>query len=379
MSGLLRVGLVGCGVITQRTAAGIAAIVSERAAAITALCDLNSSNLDTVAGKLANTEQISRFTDLDTLLSAECCDALILATPIGMHFAQVERALQRGVHVYTHKTLARTRAECEQLDALARQADLRLAASPGQVLLPAYERAVELIANGVLGRIVSVDASAEAAPHRFEAERQDEAPREGDPYSWEWYHLKDAGGGPLDDMFVYPLAFLTEAFGELDEASVYGELVTPRIEWRGRVVEATAFDSYTGVGRIAGTPVTMRSSFSSNTQHDRWGTIVIRGTRAALEIVKYNDLDYSLYITPNSGPATAEEHPVFRGEQVQRYGDRECHVLVDIREFIDAVQEHRHVRGATAANAARTASALRMIEDSAARSGIRTTRQAGAN
>ena len=366
MSELLRVGLAGCGVITQRTLRGVKAILGERRAVVAALCDPNSNNLDIVGDSIGSEENVARFVSFEEMIAASCCDAVVMATPIGLHFGQARLALENGLHVYSHKTLARTRAECAQLDELATRQDLRLAASPGQLLLPAYRRAAELLEQNKLGRIASVDAAAEAAPHRYEAERADESPPAGRPFSWEWYHRRESGGGPLDDMFVYPLAFLTGVFGGLDDASVFAELITPRIEWRDRVVTATAFDSYCGVVRFRDVTATIRSSFSSNTQLIPWGTIVIRGSDAALEIVKHNDLEYSLFITPNSGPALTESHPVFDGDARRRYGDKECHVLVDICEFVDAINERRAVRGATAANAAKVTGALRMIEERAA-------------
>lgn len=361
----LRVGLVGCGVIAQRTLPGVSAILSERRAVVTALCDPSSAAMDSVAAMLAGDNEISRFEALDGLLDANCCDAILLASPIGLHFEQVRSALDRGLHVYSHKTLAGTRAECEALGEMADSAGLRLAASPGQILLPAYQRAAELIRDGELGDIVTVDAAAEAAPHRYEAERSDEDPAEGARYSWEWYHRKEAGGGPLDDMFVYPLAFLTEVFGELVDATIVAQLLAPRIEWHGRVIEATAPDSYCGILRFGDATATMRSSFGSNTQFIPWGTIVVRGTRAALEIIKHNDQDYSLFVARNASAATEEKLPVFGGTERQALGTAECHVLVDIREFIDAIVEQRPVRGATASNAARTVGALRMIQDRA--------------
>lgn len=363
MNAPLRVGLVGCGVITQRTAAGIHAILAERNAAITALCDPLDANIEAVSALLENAGAITRCLSLEALIAARSCDAVILATPIGLHFAQVEQALQSGLHVYTHKTLANTRAECERLEDLARTANRRLAASPGQILLPAYARAARLVGDGELGTIASVDATAEAAPHRYEPERAEEAPADGQRYSWEWYHRKELGGGPLDDMFVYPLAFLTAVFGEVEDARVFSQLLTPVIEWRGRRVEATAPDCYAGVIRFAGATATIRCSFSSNTQYIPWGTVVIRGTEAALEIIKHDDLEYSLFLTPNSGAPAEEKLPVFSPEEQQRFGTRECHVLTDIREFVDSILEQRPVRGATAGNAARVAAALRFIEE----------------
>lgn len=362
MNDPLRVGLVGCGVITQRTLPGLSTILTEHSGTITALCDPYQPAMDQVASMLAGNSEVACFTALDALIDAACCDAVLIASPIGMHFGQVQAALQGGLHVYSHKTLAATRAECEALGQLANSAERCLAASPGQILLPAYRRAAKLVHEGALGAVVTIDAAAEAAAHRFEAERANELPNTNENYSWEWYHNKQAGGGPLDDMFVYPLAFLTEVFGEVVDAKVFAQLTVPHIAWRDRIVKATAPDSYCGVLRFSDAVATIRSSFSSNTQFVPWGTIIIRGTKAALEIIKHNDLDYSLFITPNEGQPWQEHLPVFNEADRDALGTKECHVLTDIREFITATRLRREVTGATAMNAARVVGALRMIE-----------------
>lgn len=370
MEDRLRFGIVGCGVITQRTLRGVQAILAAAGAEISALCDPNAANLEATASRLGEAPPAT-FREYDRLLDDKLADALILATPIGLHFAQVSAALDAGLHVYSHKTLAETPQRCRTLARLAKQRDKRLAASPGQILLPLYHRAADIIRAGEIGHVVSVDACAEAAPHRYEAERADERPVPGQQFSWEWYHSEERGGGPLDDMFVYPLAFLTEVFGEAKSAAVQGRLVQPAIEWQGRTVEATAFDSYAGVLQFGDVPITLRSSYSANSSHIPWGTIVVRGSEACLELLKLNDLEYRLFYTRNDGERSTESYDVFDDRKRTSHGDCECHVLTDIEEFATAIRDQRDVRGATAANAARVAAALGLIKRSSANDGSR--------
>ncbi|MEO1338892.1 MAG: Gfo/Idh/MocA family oxidoreductase, partial [Myxococcota bacterium] len=248
---------------------------------------------------------------------------------------------------------------------LARSKGLRLAASPGQVLLPAYRRATEIIRSGELGDLVSIDASAEASAHRYEEERADENPPPDRPFSWQWYHSAAKGGGPLDDMFVYPLAFLTALFGSATSAAVKHRLVVPHIEWKGRQVAADAPDAFCGLLMFQEIPTTFRSSFSSNTRRVPWGFISIRGTDAALEIEKCNDLEYRLHLRTNEGASHTESHDVFSSDEVHLYGKKECHVLTDLMEFFSAVKDQRDVRGATATNAAQVAQTLSLMKASA--------------
>ncbi len=368
MTESLRIGILGCGVITQRTLPGLEAILKSRDASITAICDLSEANLDAVEAKYSQ-GAVRRFDSLDAMLKDGEVNTLLVATPISMHYDNVKTGLSGRCHVYTHKTLAPTAAECLELGALAESSGLRLAASPGQVLLPAYRRAREIIESGELGDIVSIDAAAEAAAHRWEAERADESPAEGVPFSWEWYHQEKRGGGPLDDMFVYPLAFLTEAFGEVDAAAVHGRLVADAIEWRGRTIVADTPDSYSGFLRFGDVAATIRSSFGSNSSRVPWGFISMRGTDAGLEVEKVNDREYRLYVTPNGGDVRVEELDVFDNDDAAIYGSAECHVLTDIKELLDAALEDRSVNGATAQNAARVARGLSLIKSSAASNG----------
>lgn len=368
MTESLRIGILGCGVITQRTLPGLKAILMTRDAKITAICDLSDANLAAVEAEYGQ-GALGRFDSLDAMLRDGRINTLLVATPISMHYDNVKAGLSAGCHVYTHKTLAATPERCLELGSLANNNGLRLAASPGQVLLPAYRRAREIIESGELGEIVSIDAAAEAAAHRWEAERADENPAKGRPFSWEWYHQEQQGGGPLDDMFVYPLAFLTETFGEVNAAAVHCRLVAETIDWKGRTIAADTPDSYSGFVRFGDVASTIRSSFGSNSSRVPWGFVSMRGTDAGLEIEKVNDREYRLYVTPNGGDARAEQLNVFSDEEATLFGSAECHVLTDINELLEAALGDREVIGATAKNAARVAKGLALIKDSAASGG----------
>ena len=370
---MLKVGLLGCGVITQRTLPGLVELLTNRHGEISALCDPVASNRREAAlcGALSDARE---YSDIGLMLDESECTVVFVATPIGFHFDHARLALEADRHVYCHKTLAESAEKCNFLAKLAESKGLKLAASPGQMLLPVHARARTIIASGELGDIVSVDVGTEAAPHRYEPERARETALEGRPYSWEWYHKRALGGGPLDDMFVYPLAFLTELFGDVTRATARGRLVVPRIEWKGRVVEADALDSYCGILEFGAIPATFRASFSANSRKVPWGTICIRGTRSCLEIEKCSDLAYRLYVTPNDGVPTTEQHDVFDSKQVAGREPVECHVLTDMAEHLSACLEDRPVRGATAGNAARVARGLAMIRASAGQDGAWTDR-----
>jgi len=370
MTQTIRLGILGCGVITQRTMTGLLALLEELDGEIVGLCDPNDGSVAATAD-LAKGHSPRRFDSLEAM-AAEAT-AIVVATPIRMHFDNVQTALDAGCHVYTHKTLAPTETQCLELAAAADRANRKLVCSPGQLLLPAYRRALEIIESGELGEIMSVDAAAEASPHRYEAERAGETPAEGQPYSWQWYHRESLGGGPVDDMFVYPLAFLVPAFGRASRAAVHAKIVETEIEWRGRTVRADTPDVYAGYLQFGSTVATVRTSFSSNTSRVSWGMITIRGSRACLEIDKRNDLEYRLYVTPNGGESRGEDRNVFEPAAAERFGRAECHVIRDMRELFEAIRHDRPVERATAGNAAAVAAAISLMKKSAANGGELTT------
>ena len=365
----LNVALVGCGVIAQRTFGGLSALLRAHNGRVSALCDPVQSNCRAVA-QACSDWAVREYSSIDRLLAESDCNAVIVATPIGMHFDHARQSLSAGRHVYCHKTLADSAEGCHRLADLARRMKLKLAASPGQSLLPAYARAQDIVRSGRLGDIVSIDVGTEAAPHRFEPERANEAPRANRSYSWEWYHKAALGGGPLNDMFVYPLAFLTELLGEVTRASAKGNLITPVILWQGRTIMADTPDSYCGLLEFGNTLATFRASFSSNGHKVPWGTICIHGTECCLEIEKRSDLLYRIFLSPKDRPPSIERHRVFETGDAERLGRVECHVLTDLSEFFSACVEDRPVRGATAENAARVARGLSLIRRSAGLGGV---------
>ena len=94
-----------------------------------------------------------RASSFEAVLADPGIDAVSLASPAGLHYAQARAALEAGKHVYVEKPLALDIAEADALCALA--------AARGRVLMvghllqyhPAYLVLREMVAAGELGRL----------------------------------------------------------------------------------------------------------------------------------------------------------------------------------------------------------------------------------
>jgi UDP-N-acetyl-2-amino-2-deoxyglucuronate dehydrogenase len=96
----IRFALVGCGRISGKH---IEAIAQHSAhAEITAVCDVDPVALDAARAHTG----ARAFASLDELLAAGNSDAVILATPSGLHAEQAIRIAQAGLHVISEKPMA---------------------------------------------------------------------------------------------------------------------------------------------------------------------------------------------------------------------------------------------------------------------------------
>ena len=192
----IRVALAGCGAIAQL--AHLPALARMRGVSVTALCDLEGARARALADRFGVPDV---FTDLEELLEADACDAVIVATPNHLHEPHVLSALHAGVHVLCERPLALTVRGVERVLAAARKAEARGDGRRGPARLVVgnnhrFRTDVQALAGflraGELGTVTAVRAGAYAS-----------RPPEG------WRQRRaEAGGG----------AFLEHGFNLLDLA-----------------------------------------------------------------------------------------------------------------------------------------------------------------
>ena len=111
---------------------------------VVAIGDRDARRLERIAARYPD---VSCVPTADAVLERDDLDAVVIATPTSTHHAFARAALERGLHVFVEKPLARTVAEAEDLVALAARA--------GRVLLVGH---VFLFNEGVRAVKERIDA-----------------------------------------------------------------------------------------------------------------------------------------------------------------------------------------------------------------------------
>jgi predicted dehydrogenase len=120
---------------------------------LTWVCDLDATQLDSIAARYPNARPTTSF---DDLLADDTLDAVVIATPVPTHYALAKQALAAGKHVFVEKPPAMRAVEMDELVSLAEQQDRVL--MPGHLLLyhPGVLKVKELIDAGELGDVLCV-------------------------------------------------------------------------------------------------------------------------------------------------------------------------------------------------------------------------------
>jgi predicted dehydrogenase len=80
-------------------------------------------------------------------------DMITLISPIGIHYVQEMKAIESGKHIHINKTLTVTKKEANNLINYAKEKNIKITASPRNMLFPMNQRKRKLILEGKLGNL----------------------------------------------------------------------------------------------------------------------------------------------------------------------------------------------------------------------------------
>ena len=228
---LLRVGIVGCGLIGRKRAA---IIHGDPLSQLCCTADLDTIGAYALLKEFGRGEAGAAFQDWQVMLDKEKIDALIVATP-NKYLKKISLwALQRGINVLCEKPLGRNPWESGRMVKAADDNGVILKTGFNHRFHPAIWKAHEMVTAGEIGPIYYLRCV------------YGHGGRPG--YEKEWRASRDiCGGGEMLDQGVHVVDLFRWFLGDFDEAFGY----TPTCYWNMEV-EDNAFGLFrTGKGQTA--------------------------------------------------------------------------------------------------------------------------------
>lgn len=145
----IRFALLGTGKITERL---VPAIKQTEGASLVAVLSRDAERGEEFLRR-HELEGAKAYTDLEALLKTAEVDAVVVATPDGLHVQHAGRALECGKHVLVEKPMTTSASDAEVLGYLAGRQHLRLGVGYHLRHHAGHRKVKELVAEGALGTI----------------------------------------------------------------------------------------------------------------------------------------------------------------------------------------------------------------------------------
>ena len=189
----LRWGILGTGLIAGAFAADL---VHTDSGEIAAVGSRRQARADAFGDRYGVPR---RHASYEALVADPDVDVIYVATPHSFHHENALLALEAGKHVLVEKAFTMNAAQAVELVAVARERGLFLMEAMWTRFLPHVVEIRRLLAEGALGRVVTVMAD-HGQWFAFDPTSRLFAP--------------ELGGGALLDLGVYPVSFASMVLGE---------------------------------------------------------------------------------------------------------------------------------------------------------------------
>jgi predicted dehydrogenase len=167
-------------------------------------------------------------------------DGIFMTLPNTLHAPMAIEAIRHGLHVVGEKPMAISTDECREMIAAAQAAGVTLACAQCMEWTSPIIKTRELLADGVIGDIVSCSISAS-----YRASPDPEGKREPSI---------DSGGGQLFDMGVHAIDAITRLLGPIEQVAGYvGTPVKDYLPENGSIVLAKFASGVMGTVEAHGT------------------------------------------------------------------------------------------------------------------------------
>jgi len=252
----VRVGISGLGNIGQRHLEMLSAL----------------PHVDVVAAaepRLAGTDaapSVPVYGGFDEMLERASLDAVVIASPSGMHAEQGVRAAEAGVHVITEKPIATTMGGAESLVAACASKGVQLAVVHQYRFFAPLVMLKHVIDSGALGKVIYLNVSLywRRSPTYY-------AENGGWRGTWKW-----DGGGALMNQGIHAVDLARWLVGPIETVTALTTNVLHSIEGEDTACVALAF-ARGGLGMLQVTTCAAENQPAIVTVEGTEGTAVVRG------------------------------------------------------------------------------------------------------
>ncbi|MCC7145698.1 MAG: Gfo/Idh/MocA family oxidoreductase [Phycisphaeraceae bacterium] len=291
----VKVGIVGCGMISSRYVQGMNKF---EVIEIVACADLD---MNLAKQRALEAGPSARACSMDELLGDKSIELIVNLTTPRSHAPVSLAAIKAGKHVYSEKPLGVTRQEGKKIIDAAKKKGVRVGCAPDTFLGAGLQTSRRMVEIGSIGQVVGATAFCQG----------------GGP---EGYHpnpffLFQKGGGPLFDMGPYYLTALIQLFGPIQRVVGFASksraertVKTAGSPFLGQTIHVEIQDHVAGLLEFeAGLTATLVVSWANPiTPHP---PITVFGTEGALIVPDPNGFDGAVKIRKQSSGADWQDVP----------------------------------------------------------------------
>jgi predicted dehydrogenase len=303
----LRVGVVGCGLVSPSHLSGFS---SAPDAEVAVVCDTVAARAEAAGASVG----APAVTDHREILRDPSVDAVALLLPHQIHHAVARETLEAGKHVYLEKPFTVHEHEAVDLIALARERDRTLAVAENTRFVHAYLVAERIVRSGTLGEIRAVRGF---IPDQIVDEWAEE------PDGWK---RQPHGAAAIMDCAPHMLYLLLWLFGPVESLQAIALRYVPDVELENHGTVA---------GRLASGAL-FSFEFSSVTEYPRGERVEIYGSEGTLLVDQVLDPPVRLYRGDTDLRGTAIDEVPY-----DIVGWKRRSIEAAARDFVEAVRERR--------------------------------------
>lgn len=150
---MIKVGLIGYGYWGPNLLRNFSVLDGVK---IVSVCDNDKKALDRARKQYP---ALDFFTNYRDITDSPQIDAVVIVTPVSMHFELAKRALENGKHVFVEKPFTASVKQAEELIKLADKKKLKIMVDHTFLFTPAVRKIKEIVDDNLLGELYYYDST----------------------------------------------------------------------------------------------------------------------------------------------------------------------------------------------------------------------------